>query len=305
MKWRIWVPVSALLAMWGLVANAPKPDQLPAGALEKIQQALPSASFAKPQKPRKLLVFAVTRGFRHGSIITGKLALTELGKKTGSFETVVSDDLANFESPAIQQFDAICFLSTTQDVFMPAADELNAMSEEQKKTTTEQALRLRENLMNFIKSGKGFVGIHAATDTLYNWPQYGEMIGGYFDGHPWGAGTDVQIDVEKGQEQHPLAAMFEGKSLNFKEEIYQHKQPYDSSKVTMLLRLNVEKSAQVQNLKRQDGDYGVSWARQWGQGRVFYCSLGHNNEMYWHPLVLKHYLAGIQWAMGDLQATVK
>jgi uncharacterized protein len=235
------------------------------------------------------------------SIATGKLALTEMGKHTGAYETTVSDDLANFEADSIKTFDAICFLNTTQDVFTPK--DIKSMAPDAAKAAKEKSLIYRKNLMSFITSGKGFVGIHAATDTFKNWPEYVKMIGGNFDGHPWSSKTNVQIDIEKGQEQHPLNLMFAGQSLNFQEEIYQL-QKYDSARQHMLLRLNVEKSDKVNKLKRTDGDYGVSWARNHGKGRVFYCSLGHNHDMFWNPKVLSHYLSGIQWAMGDLKAEI-
>ena len=305
MKTKILLPLALLSALAVLQSNNPNAEAPPAGAWEKITAALPAKAWAKPEKSRKLLVFSATAGFRHASIATGKVALTELGKKTGAFEAIVSDDLAHFEPDAIGQFDAICFLSTTQDVFSPHPQVMKKMSEDEKKAAAERSARLRKSLLDFIESGKGFVGIHAATDTLYNMPEYGRMIGGYFNGHPWNAGAQVQIDVEKGMEKHPLAAMFEGQSLNFKEEIYQHKDPYSSKKQQILLRLNVEKSAKVGGMKREDGDYGVAWARHHGKGRVFYCSLGHNHDMYWNDKILSHYLAGIQWAMGDLSAKVE
>jgi uncharacterized protein len=305
MKTRIVLPLSLLAALAVLQSNKPNPEMPPQGAWEKITAALPAKAWVAPAKPRKLLVFSLTNGFRHASIATGKVALTELGKKTGAFSAIVSDDLANFEPDKITQFDAICFLSTTQDVFMPAPAAMKTMNDEEKSAAKEKAARLQKSLMDYIESGKGFVGIHAATDTLYSMPEYGRMIGGYFDGHPWNAGTEVQIDVEAGQEKHPLAVMFAGQSMNFKEEIYQHKDPYSSKKQHILLRLNVEKSAQVKGLKREDKDYGVAWARLHGKGRVFYCSLGHNHEMYWNDKILSHYLAGIQWSMGDLKAEIK
>ncbi len=100
--------------------------------------------------------------------------------------------------------------------------------------------------------------------------------------------------------------MFEGKNVEFPEEIYQFKEPYDSSSVHMLLRLDTEKTDMTKaGIKRTDGDFGISWARHWGSGRVFYSSLGHNHDMYWHPKVLRHYLAGIQWALGDYKVEVK
>jgi type 1 glutamine amidotransferase len=305
MKTKLFLPVALLASIVFLQSNNKSSEAPPAGAWEKITAALPSKAPAKAQKARKLLVFSATAGFRHASIATGKVALTELGKKTGAFEAVVSDDLANFEPDAIQQFDAICFLSTTQDVLSPHPEVLKKMSDEEKKAAAERTARLRKSLMDFIESGKGFVGIHAATDTLYNMPEYGRMIGGYFNGHPWNAATEVQIDVEKGAEKHPLVVMFDGQSMNFKEEIYQHKDPYDSRKQQILLRLNVEKSAKVGGMKRTDGDYGVSWARNHGKGRVFYCSLGHNHEIYWNAKILSHFLAGIQWSIGDLPAKVE
>jgi type 1 glutamine amidotransferase len=305
MKTKLILPLGILSVLVLLQSNKPNPEAPPQGAWEKITAALPAKAWAAPAKPRKLLVFSATAGFRHASIATGKVALTELGKKTGAYQTVVSDDLANFEPDAIQQFDAICFLSTTQDIFSPHPSEMKKMSEEEKTAAREKATRLQKSLLSFIESGKGFVGIHAATDTLYNLPEYGRMIGGYFDGHPWNANHDVQIDVEKGQEKHPLTVMFDGQSMNFKEEIYQHKDPYSAKKQHILLRLNVEKSAQVKGMKRDDGDYGVAWARNHGKGRVFYCSLGHNHDMFWNDKVLSHYLAGIQWSIGDLKAEIK
>jgi type 1 glutamine amidotransferase len=288
-----------------VVAQNPATEAPPPGTTEQISAALPSEPYAKPVKARKLLVFSVTNGFRHASIATGKVALTELGKRTGAFETVISDDLAEFEADRLANYDAVCFLSTTQNVFLPHPKEFEKLDDAAKKQAQEREARLKQNLMAYIRSGKGFVGIHAATDTCYEWPDFGTMINGYFDGHPWTADVPVSIKVEPGQEQHPLAAMFEGRNLEFKEEIYQLKAPYNSKAVHMLLRLDTEKTDMtLKGIKRTDGDFGVAWARHWDRGRVFYCSLGHNHHIYTNPKVLRHYLAGIQWAIGDLKAGV-
>lgn len=288
------------------VAQSPKREQSPPGALEKIIASLPEKPFAKPEKPRKILVFSKTNGFRHESIASGKIALEEMGRKTGVFEAVISDNLENFEADALVKFDAVCFMNTTMDVFSPHKDDLAKMSQAEKKAAAERDVRLKENLMEFIKSGRGFVGIHSATDTFYEWEEYGKMINGYFNGHPWSSNTRVSIKVEPGQEAHPLVAMFKGKNLEFKEEIYQHREPYNSEAVEMLLRLDTKKTdMDVDNVKRTDGDFGVSWARNWDKGRVFYSSIGHNHEMFWHQEVLSHYLAGIQWAIGDYRVDVR
>lgn len=281
-------------------------EQAPDGAAEKITQALPDKAYAKPEKPRRLLVFSKTNGFRHASIPTGKLALAEMGRKTGAFESVFTEVLDEFEADNLKKYDAVCFLNTTMNVFASTKKIFSAMSDEEKKSATEREARLQDNLMKFIKSGHGFIGIHAATDCCYEWAEYGKMINGFFDGHPWGANVKVSVKVEPGQEKHPLVAMFGGENVEFPEEIYQFKTPYDSKSVHMLLRLDTEKTDMTRNgIKRTDGDFGIAWARHWEKGRVFYCSLGHNHEMYWHPKVVRHYLAGIQWALGDYKVEVK
>jgi type 1 glutamine amidotransferase len=281
-------------------------EDAPAGAAEKITVALPDQPYAKPEKPRKLLVFSRTNGFRHQSIATGKIALAEMGRKTGAFETVITEELDEFEAGKIETYDAVCFLSTTLNVFAPRKEIFAAMTEDEKKAATEREARLKDNLMKFIKAGGGFVGIHSATDCCYEWEEYGKMINGFFDGHPWTADAMVSVKVEPGQEKHPLVAMFGGENVEFKEEIYQLKDPYDSKSVHMLLRLDTEKTdMNRKGIKRTDGDFGIAWARHWEKGRVFYCSLGHNHEMFWHPKVVRHYLAGIQWAMGDYKVEVK
>lgn len=279
-------------------------------AAENIRKALPGKAFAEPAEKRKLLVFSVTNGFRHKSIPVGHTALAMLGDSTGAFEAVVSDDLANFESDRIDEFDAICFLNTTGEVFMPRfgkdGPKLADLPGAERKEITARSERLRGNLMRFIRGGKGFIGIHSATDTLYGWPEYGEMINGYFDGHPWNSRTPVSIKVEAGREDHPLVKHLGGRNLEFQEEIYQLKAPYDSGKVHMLLRLDTDQSPMdLKGIKREDKDFGVAWIRPWGEGRVFYCSLGHNDHIYWNPDVLKHYLGGIQWALGDLEMPVE
>jgi type 1 glutamine amidotransferase len=289
-----------------VVAQNPAEEQAPPGAAEKITAALPTEPYAKPEKPRKVLVFSKTNGFRHASIVTGKLALAEMGRKTGAFEAVISDDLAEFEIDNLRKYDAVCFLSTTMNVFSPHPKEFEKLPPAEKEAVSKRDAELKENLMKFIKSGRGFIGIHAATDTCYEWSEYGKMINGYFDGHPWTADTMVSVKVEPGQEKHPLVAMFEGANEEFKEEIYQLKDPYDSKAVHMLLRLDTGKTDMTkQGIKRTDGDFGISWVRHWEKGRVFYSSLGHNHEMYWNPKVVRHYLAGIQWALGDFKVEVK
>ncbi len=260
---------------------------------QKISKAIgekASETAVKPKQKRTLLVFSRTMGYRHKSIKIGKKALAILGKQTGAFNVVISDDLENFEKPQIDEFDAICFLNTTLEVFDGSGDK---------------EPMLKQNLLDFISNGKGFVGIHAATDTFYKWEAFGDMLGAYFLNHPWTSDKEVVIDVEKGTENNVFNKGIQDGRMSFKEEVYQFKAPYDSNKFNILTRLNTELSdMKVKGIKRTDNDFGVSWYKSYGdedKGRVFYCSLGHNDHIYWNPSVLSHYLAGIQYALGDLE----
>ncbi|MBK1854638.1 ThuA domain-containing protein [Verrucomicrobiaceae bacterium 5K15] len=296
---KVWLWMVVMGCSVGGVSAAKKET-----STEKITQAVSGLEVVKPKQKRKMLVFCLTRGFHHASIGTGKIALKVMAEKTGAFEAVISDDLANFEPDKIHGFDAICFMNTTKEVFSPSKKQLAKMSGQEKQAAAEREARLKKSLMDFIKSGKGFVGIHAATDTFYQWPEYGDMIGGYFDGHPWRAKTQVSIKVEDGEEEHPCCAHLDGKNLNFKEEIYQFKDPYDPKKLHILLRLD-PKQTDISIGKRKDNDYGVSWVKHHGKGRIFYSSLGHNHHIFENPKVLQHYLKGMQWALGDIEMEVK
>lgn len=282
-----------IVTMTGLSAQAQ-----PAAAA-KIEAAIPKTPIAKPANPRKVLVFTATRGFRHSSIGIGSEAIALLGHKTGAFEATHSEDISVFEKNSLDKFDAVLFLNTTGELFTPA--DFDKLDEPAKKRAEETDARLKKNLQEFITGGKGFVGIHSATDTFYKWPFYGEMIGGYFDGHPWGAGDDVVIRVD--DPRHAVIAPIGGEPFSFKEEIYQLKAPYSRDRQRVLMTLDTgHTNMQKDGIHRSDGDFGVCWVRTQGQGRVFYCSLGHNEHIYTDPRMLRLYLAGIQFALGDLKA---
>jgi len=258
------------------MGEQPTPEQV-----EKMKAAAPEKAAVKPAKPRKLLVFNLCKGFRHSSIECGAKALEIMGRKTGAYEAVVSEDIAMFQPEKLREFDAVCFNNTTGELFDDPA--------------------LKKSLLEFVKGGKGIVGIHAATDCFYKWPEFGEMMGGYFHGHPWGANDTVTLKIE--EPDHPLCAPFEGQTFVVTDEIYQFREPYSREKLRVLLSLDTSKTDMKKGgIHRTDGDFAVSWVRQYGKGRVFYCSLGHREDIFWNPTVLRHYLAGIQYACGDLKA---
>ena len=288
--------IATILTLAAHPGTAAEPDRA------KIAAAVPAKAPATPKSPRKVLVFSVTRGFHHDSIPWGVAAIEEMGKKTGAFTTVASDDLENFEQDKLAGFDVVVFNNTTMNVFLPEKKVFDALDEAGKAAARDRDLRLRKNLLAFIRSGKGFVGIHAATDTFYDWAEYGSMIGAYFDGHPWTAGTHVCVKVDK--PDHPINAGMKGiDHLEFKEECYQFRSPYAANRQDVLLRLDTDRTDMtVKGIKRTDKDFPLSWVRGFGAGRVYYSALGHNKHIYENERVLAHYLAGIQWAAGDLAA---
>jgi type 1 glutamine amidotransferase len=161
-------------------------------------------------------------------------------------------------------------------------------------------------LMDFIKGGKGIVGVHAATDNFYNWPKgkgwtdASEMWGGKFTGHPWTSGGTWAFKID--DPDHPLMAAFEGKNFKLSDEIYRTDAPlYSRSKQRVLMSLDMSDptTANAKGVKPSDADTGITWIKTWGKGRMFYCSLGHNNAIFWNPTILQHYLDGIQFATGD------
>ncbi|MFC1652209.1 ThuA domain-containing protein [Planctomycetota bacterium] len=254
-----------------------------------------------PTKRRKLLVYAISHGPHRFAIPTGNAILEMLGEETGAYSTVVSDDLAHFEPEALRQFDAVCFANTTGEVFYRPIDrqQFQELSAEEKERQIANAERLVKNLTDYVRNGGGFFGIHAATDTLKKSPAYGDMIGGYFDGHPWSGSQTVSVRIE--QPQHPLCVdVFHGKGFSIKDEIYQMKDPYSRDKVQVLLSVDVEQSEKPgKPIKRKDRDFPLSWIKEYGKGRVFYSALGHNKAIFGNPLLLQHWLEGLQYVMGD------
>ena len=285
------------------------PDKLPNGErpwpavpeaeVQKIQAALPDKPQVAPQKPRKLLVFYRTDGFPHSVIPEFNTMLELLGEKTGAYQATLSQSYDDLTPERLKEFDAVYFNNTCR------------------MATPEP---VKKALQDYVKSGKGFAGNHGAGDNWHDWPEGLEMIGCKFVCHPYGR---IQIKVD--DPQSPLTKVFDGQAFPFQDEIYVFTEPYSREKLRVLLSIDYPNSPDVakaeENLKqraaapdakpsdkqfvaaaRDDHDYGIAWIRPWGQGRVFYCSLGHRNEVTWDPAIVRFNLAGIQYALGDLKA---
>ncbi len=266
------------------------------GAIAGSLKAAPST------KKRSVLVYGISFGPHRTTIRTAQQVFKLLGEKTSAFEAVISEDLANFEADKLKQFDAVIFANTTGEVFCRPADnaQFKALSQDEKRKQQENAARLVRNLDDYVRSGGGFMAIHSATDTLKSHKAYGDLIGAVFAQHPWGPKETVMIRVE--DPGHALAkGVFEKDEFPFKEEIYEFRESYDRKRVHVILSLDLAKSDKPNRpLRRTDGDYPIAWARSHGQGRVFYCSLGHALSTFADPTVLKFWLRGIQFAAGDI-----
>jgi type 1 glutamine amidotransferase len=290
--------IVALLGLWclsmlvnPLQAESPeKLRDLKADELQKIRSAVPEKPTVRPAKPRKILVFWRCEGFFHSSIPVVNEALKIMGQKTGAYEVAIcTDDYSIFTPEKLKQFDAICLNNTTHLKFHP-------------QETPERC----KALMDFVKGGKGIIGVHAATDNFYNWPkgkgwsEASEMMGGKFTGHPWTSGGTWAFKID--DPDHPLMAAFKGQGFKISDEIYRTDAPlYSRSKQRVLMSLDMSDptTKNARGVKPSDDDTGITWIKDWGKGRMFYCSLGHNNHIFWNPMILQHYLDGIQFALGD------
>lgn len=275
----------------------------------QVAAALPTAALVEPAAPRTILVYSATSGYRHSAISIGKLAVDTMGFQTGAFETVISDDPAHFESEALVAFDAVVLLNAGNELFMPTDWKRSSLRDRftdvQWAQLEARQDRLLGNLIAYVEGGGGLVGIHAATTACQNHPALGHTLGATFWWHPWSSKQEVRLVVE--DPDHALIRPVFGdvRELSLVEELYEFREePFPRDRLRVLLNVNPDRSETPTKWPREraDDDYPVAWVQAVGKGRVFYTSLGHNHNLYWNPLILNHYLAGIQFAVGDLKA---
>ncbi|MFD5859365.1 ThuA domain-containing protein [Streptomyces chartreusis] len=210
--------------------------------------------------PVRLLVFTRTTAYRHDSIPAGVEAVRTLG----DFEVDHTEDPRALETP-LDAYGAVIFLSTSGEVLTPAG---------------------RERLAGYVEAGGGFVGVHAAACTEYEWPYYGELLGARFDRHPdLQPGRAIVEDREHPATRH-LPAVWD-----FFDEWYDFR-TNPSGSVRVLARAD-ESSYEGGGM---GADHPLVWCREQGAGRVFYTALGHASEAYDDPVFRTHLLGGIDWA---------
>jgi type 1 glutamine amidotransferase len=254
-------------------------------AKRKIDAALPKQAYAKPKKPRTLLVIESLHGMSHNTIPYTNVMLQRGGETTGAWKTVFSNDLTNLTWPAIRKYDAIFLNSIVGEAFADPA--------------------VREGLARFVKEGGGMAGIHGTPWASRNWPEFAEMIGAQDAPHRLEQGVMHVYDAGS-----PITKMITSKAINWREEYYRFN--VEGPKRLRWNDVRVLLSVDLDDLKveprpwtgytRPDKIYPVSWIRTYGKGRVFYSSIGHQPETFENPELVGHFFAGVQYVLGDLDA---
>ena len=277
------------------------------------------ASKVAQHGPKKLLVVTITTGFRHSSIPTGEKVLAQLGRDSGEFTVDFVQQPPGHQATGFPKQLKADATAEEKKVFEDAEAkwnealkaELQKLSPENLKhydgvvfasTTGDLPVPDPQGLLDWIKAGHAFIGIHAASDTFHHWPGYLDMLGGEFEHH----GPQLGVDCLNQDPHHPATAPLPEVWTISQEEMYQFKN-YDPAKVHDLLIL--DKKPQE---PRTPGHYPVSWCKTYGNGKVFYTSLGHREDV-WDtdpeiqdrknsPEISKtyqgHLLGGIEWALG-------
>jgi len=307
---RFWT-AGLLAAAWLAYSALSAGQEIPKHRAKQIHQAAPDKPRVKPTKPRRVLIWntpphLMPKDPHKGYCIPyGTCAMKTLGEKTGAFEPVVSDDLTMFLPDSLKKFDAVV-LNNASGAWITPSDATMARLKAQGALDADKAdkksaeLAFRKSLLDYVKGGGGIVAYHFAIGANGHWPEFHQMLGARYWGHPWHEEVGVRVE----EPDHPLLAAFEGKkTFRLKEEIFQFRDPYSRQKLRVLLSLDTTTTNMtVKWIHRKDNDFALAWVKPYGKGRVFYTAFGHRTEIYWNPALLRFYLAGIQFATGDLAA---
>lgn len=239
--------------------------------------------------PNQIRVTYITesKGFKHGVLPESEKIMQTIGAQNG-FEVTISQESAKvITAENLKNVDVLIFYTTGE---LPWSDE-------QKKL-----------FLDFVKSGKGFIGIHSATDTFYKWSEYGELIGGYFDGHPWT--SNAKVTVRKDDKNFAVTKHWED-SWEWLEETYQYKQ-FNAKECKVVMSLDIAKTDMtkkgIKGIHAVEGNPNIKpdsfplvWYRTYGKGRVFYSEPGHNSEVWNNPKYQTMIANAIKWTAKKMK----
>lgn len=270
------LPIALAVAYAGSVALC---GPVPQEDIEKIQQAAPAKPPVEPKNPRKVLVYSRMEQFKHESTPWIAEAFRVLGEKTGAYTPVLSDEPSMFDRDALFGFDAVVFNNNCD----------SGIRDPQR----------RQNLLDFVASGRGFVAIHSASFPD-QWPEFVDLLGGRSVSHPWQNGIPVFLSAP--EPDHPLVRAFADETMRVATETFIFAD-FKPERSRVLVEIDKAKTDMtLPDIENPEGRFPLVWVHNYGKGRVFYCMFGHEPEMAWNATVLRYYLAGTQFALGDLEA---
>ena len=235
--------------------------------LAALSASLGTPLIAQTQQPR-VLVFSKTAGFRHSSIPNGIAAIRKLGQENG-FSVDATEDAGAFTSKSLARYNAVVFLSTTGDV-LDAAQQ--------------------DDFERYIQAGGGYVGVHSATDTEYDWPWYGRLAGAYFNGHP--NNPNVRSATYRVLDKsHPS-------TQGFPDSLVREDEFYNFKSIDPTIHTLIEIDEKSYEGGTNGAHHPMSWYHEFDGGRAWYTNMGHTEATYTEPLFLRHLLGGLRYAMG-------
>jgi len=237
-------------------------------ALAAVGATVAGASAVEEEARFDALVFSKTAGFRHSSIPTGVAAIEKLGGEHG-FTVTATEDASAFTDANLEQYEVVVWLSTTGDVL-----------DEEQQAAFER----------YIQSGGGYAGVHAASDTEYDWPWYGELVGAYFAGHP--AQQDATVKVAG--RGNPSTAELPHRWERFDEWYNFGENPRGDVRVLATL----DETTYDAGGGAMGEDHPIAWCQRYDGGRSWYTGMGHTEASYTEDLFLSHLLGGIEQAAG-------
>ena len=238
-------------------------------AILAVAVVVGAATSAETQQPSpRILVFSKTAGFRHSSIEPGIAAIRKLGAEH-AFAVDASEDATVFTDRNLRRYRAVIFLSTTGDV-------LDA--------------RQQDAFERYIQAGGGWVGIHSATDTEYEWPWYGRLAGAYFTSHP--NNPNVRRGTFRVRDSSHVSTQGLPARWDREDEFYNYKS------INPAIRVLIDIDESSYQGGTNGANHPMSWYHEYNGGRAWYTNMGHTDATFTEPLFLRHLLGGIRWAMG-------
>lgn len=266
--------------------------------IQKIGKLVPAKAEVQPKKHHRVLVFSLFTGFNHWVVPHTDAVLKVLAEKTGAFEVEFSKDIYKFEKKNLKNYDAVvlnnnCSVGPRRDLLLDVLDQDKSLTDEQRK---KKAAELEANLIEYVKKGGGLMVVHGAIVMQNNSVAFSEMVGGSFDYHP----VQQEVTLELCDPDHPLVKAFGGTSFNHTDEPYLFNKAYAQKNFRPLLYMDTSKLTKKTKEIDEKIKY-VSWIKRYGKGRVFYVSPSHNAQSFEDSRLLKFYLDGAQYVLGDLK----